>query len=399
MRVAFYAPLKPPDHPVPSGDRRVARLLIEAMTLAGHQVELANRLRSRDGEGDPARQERIAHIGQTRADRLLRRYRAREPDARPDLWFTYHLYYKAPDWIGPRVAAALDIPYVVAEASIADKRAGGPWDAGHAATLAALRQASLVITLNPLDLAALPDKRRVRMLRPFIDTEPPRLAAAERARHRNTLAARYGLDPEQPWLIAVAMMRGGDKLTSYRQLAEAAAAVQDLPWSLILAGEGPARFEVEEAFSALAAAGRVRFAGELDEAGVAAHLAACDLMVWPAANEAYGMALLEAQAAGLPVLAGRTGGVPAVVRDGETGVLTPAGDIASFTAALRLLLVDRAQRKRMAQTAKAVVTAEHTLPAAARRLDALLQEALRFGPVAAPEPEPVAFAEASPQQA
>ncbi len=46
MRVTFYAPLKPPDHEVPSGDRRMARLLIQALELAGHEVEVAARLRS-----------------------------------------------------------------------------------------------------------------------------------------------------------------------------------------------------------------------------------------------------------------------------------------------------------------------------------------------------------------
>ena len=60
MRVAFYAPLKPPDHPVPSGDRSMARLLIRALELAGHEVGLASRLRSRDTDGDPARQSRLA---------------------------------------------------------------------------------------------------------------------------------------------------------------------------------------------------------------------------------------------------------------------------------------------------------------------------------------------------
>ena len=134
MRIAFYAPLKPPDHPVPSGDRRMARLLVAAMEAAGHEVELANRLRSRDAEGDEDRQSRLAKIGRARAERLLRRFVARPKSARPDLWFTYHVYYKAPDWIGPRVADGLAIPYVVAEASVANKRAGGPWNAGHEAS-------------------------------------------------------------------------------------------------------------------------------------------------------------------------------------------------------------------------------------------------------------------------
>ena len=78
---------------------------------------------------------------------------------------------------------------------------------------------------------------------------------------------------------------------------------------------------------------RVRFAGAVPHAELPAIYASADLYLWPAINEAYGMAFLEAQAAGLPVVAGRTGGVPAVVADGVTGVLTPIGDAAAFAAA------------------------------------------------------------------
>ncbi|WP_035670480.1 hypothetical protein [Azospirillum brasilense] len=48
MRIAFYAPLKSPTHPVPSGDRRMARLLMAALERAGHAVTLASTLRSWD---------------------------------------------------------------------------------------------------------------------------------------------------------------------------------------------------------------------------------------------------------------------------------------------------------------------------------------------------------------
>ncbi len=59
---------------------------------------------------------------------------------------------------------------------------------------------------------------------------------------------------------------------------------------------------------------------------------AADLFVWPAINEAFGMALLEAQACGTPVIAGASGGVPAIIADGETGWLSPPGDVAAFAA-------------------------------------------------------------------
>ena len=71
MLIAFYAPMKPPDHPAPSGDRRIARLLIQALERAGHRVELASRFCSRDPQGDPERQSRLSRIGQGLARRAL----------------------------------------------------------------------------------------------------------------------------------------------------------------------------------------------------------------------------------------------------------------------------------------------------------------------------------------
>src|SRR5260221_9849429 len=106
MRIAFYAPLKPPDHPVPSGDRRIARLFLDALRLTGHEPFVASQLRSYDAAGDPARQARIAALGQRTAERLLCRWR-RAPGTAPQLWLTYHLYYKAPDWLGPAISKAL----------------------------------------------------------------------------------------------------------------------------------------------------------------------------------------------------------------------------------------------------------------------------------------------------
>ena len=360
MRIAFYAPLKPPDHAVPSGDRQIARLFVEALRQGGHQPFVASRLRSFDGAGDARHQARIGALGQRTAKRLVKRWRER-PGTAPELWFTYHLYYKAPDWLGPAASAALGIPYVAVEASYAGKRAAGPWADGHRAVERAVRRADAVVGLNSADrdgvLPLLRDPARWIALPPFLD------------------AAAYPVrDPRRadaPRLIVVAMMRHGDKLESYRLLAAALAQLLDVPWSLDIVGDGSARAEVEAALAPLGA--RVTYHGAFDAAGVAAALAGADLFVWPAINEAFGMALLEAQASGLPVVAGASGGVGDIVVPGTTGLLAPPGDADAFAAAVRRLILDPAVRAAMGLAAAQKVRREHDLPVAAARLAGLIE--------------------------
>jgi glycosyltransferase involved in cell wall biosynthesis len=362
MRIAFYAPLKPPDHPVPSGDRRMAQLFFEAVRLAGHEPLLVSRFRSYDGGGDRVRQGRLAALGRRLAERQLRQWRGSLTSA-PNLWFSYHVYHKAPDWLGPIVADGLGIPYVAAEASVAPRQVGGSWALGHRATECAIRQAAAVIGLNPADrecvLPSLRDPGRWVAFKPFID------------------AASYGLNARRegdpPRLITVAMMRPGDKLASYEILGDALSRLVDLPWSLEVVGDGPARCDVASAFAELR--GRVSWMGSLDREAVAERLAAADLFVWPANNEAFGMALLEAQASGLPVVAGAAGGVEEIVVSGRTGLLVPAGDAVAFAAAVRSLIVDRGRRSAFGAAARRRVLRDHDLPVAARRLADVLGRA------------------------
>lgn len=373
MRISFYAPLKPPDAPTPSGDRRVARLLIEALTLAGHQVEIAARLRAREPRGDLAAQMAIAAEGGQIAARLIADYRARPEAERPDAWITYHLYYKAPDWVGPRVAAALAIPYIAIEASVAMKRAGGPWSMGHEAVVAALARARAVIALNPADEEGLRGHVRVgavHRLAPFLDDAPYARAAASRDAHRADVARRFSLDPARPWLLAVAMMRAGDKRKSFGVLAQALTRI-DRPWQLVIVGDGGARAEIEAEFAPFGA--RARFIGLMAENDLPPVYAAADLYVWPAINEAFGMAILEAQASGLAVVAGDVGGVSAIVAHGRTGLLTRAGDAEDFAGAVGALLADPASRAAMSAAARTKFAREHAIAAASASLDRILR--------------------------
>jgi glycosyltransferase involved in cell wall biosynthesis len=365
MRIAFYAPMKPPDHPVPSGDRTMARLLVRALEQAGHEVRLACRLQSRDPKGNPARQVRLRDLGARMAAGYARRC-ARD-GWRPELWFTYHLYYKAPDWLGPAAARALGIPYLVAEASVAHKRAGGPWDTSYRAVLAALDQAAAIVPLNPKNAACLPHPERHRELPPFLE-----IPAEPSDEDQTPLDLCRPGQNDPPALIAVGMMRAGAKLASYRLLAEALDRLTDRDWTLDLVGFGPAEPEVRAAFARFGR--RVHWHGWLEPNMLLARLRAADLFVWPAVEEAYGMAILEAMAAGLPVVAGDEGGVSALVADGETGFLAAPRNVESFADGLARLLDDAALRRRFGRAGRAKAEAEHSLAAASATLDALVRE-------------------------
>jgi glycosyltransferase involved in cell wall biosynthesis len=341
----------------------MARGLRRLLRGLGHTVVMP--ALSRVPPGVPASHDHLALERRMRAQaqRLIARWRAlpaRHPE-RFDLWFTYHCYYRKPDWLGPVVTQALGVPYALVEASHAPRRAHGSTRPGHRAVERALAAADLVLTVNPRDVAGV--KARLRpgahqlWLPPFIDTRP------------FDRAPRAANDP--PLLLSVGMMRTRDKLESYRVLAEALGRLKDKAWRALLVGDGPARGEVEAMMAPFGE--RVRFAGAVPHTELPKIYASADLYLWPAINEAYGMAFLEAQAAGLPVVAGRTGGVPAVVADGVTGVLTPIGDAAAFATATGRLLDDPKERARLAKAACARINARHDERAAARALAAALR--------------------------
>jgi len=357
MRVLLHTPLKPPDDPTPSGDREMARGLLRLLSRLGHRVVMPPE--SRVPAGVPAPEGHLWGERRARAQaaRLITRWRAL-PKGHPerfDLWFTYHCYYRKPDWLGPLVAPALGVPYVIAEASHAPRRAQGPTRLGHRAVERALAAADLVLTVNPRDVAGVkarlrPGARQI-WLPPFVDTRQFHISAS-----RN--------DP--PVLLSVGMMRERDKLDSYRVLAAALTLLKDRPWRAVLVGDGPARGEVETLMAPLGE--RVQFAGLVAREKLPALYAAADLYLWPAINEAYGMAFLEAQAAGLPVVAGYSGGVAAVVAQGQSGWLTPAGDAQAFAQAVGGLLDCPSQRMRFSAGALRRVRTHHGERAAAHAL-------------------------------
>ncbi|TIX22615.1 glycosyltransferase family 4 protein [Mesorhizobium sp.] len=356
MRIAFYAPLKSPNHPVASGDRQMARTLVKALGLAGHSVELASELRFYLREPEPKSFDALKIEAREEAARLTRLW---DRDGRPDLWFCYHPYYKAPDLIGSELASAFAIPYVTAEASYSRRRNAGLWADTQALVVRAVEQAALNICFTQRDRQgltnAIPDAV-LGMLSPFIDTSVFREMPARGCPTR---------------LVTVAMMRPGDKIESYRMLAQALGLIGHLPWTLSVVGDGPARDEVKAQFAGFPA-DRIEWLGAIEPAAVPDVLYGGGIYVWPGYGEAYGVAYLEAQAAGLPVVAQDIAGVPEVVRDGQTGFLTPPSDVAAFASAIERLLTRNDERTIMAAEARRFILEERSLGVAAARLAELL---------------------------
>jgi glycosyltransferase involved in cell wall biosynthesis len=353
--------MKPPDHDVPSGDRRMARLLMAALTQAGYSVELASRLRTFDKTGDLAFQQGMRENSEAEVTRLINRWSA-SPDEVPEAWFTYHVYHKAPDWIGPAICQHFDIPYYIAEASHAPKQLNGPWHMGYEGAEQAIRAADCVFHMTILDGACLapliaPENRLI-FLPPFLDVESF-LGALNKDYDVAQSIEKAGGYTGKANLLSVAMMRSGDKMQSYTELGQSLARLKSDNWQLIVVGDGEKRQEVEEVLSILGE--KAVYLGTLELGQLAAVYSASDLYVWPAAGEAYGMAFLEAQCCGLPVVAGHVRGVPDVVKDGETGLLAPEGEGEAFATYIDKLLYSSDRRKQMSDAARRFVMEERSM--------------------------------------
>ncbi|NRG19357.1 glycosyltransferase family 4 protein [Rhizobiales bacterium] len=363
MKVAIATPMKSIDDPVPSGERTMARLIVKALRAGGHDVEVATGFRAWRREGGAEIQKALEREALAEAGRIAERWETEI--AAPDIFLTYHLYHKAPDWIGPALADRFSIPYAVVEASRAPKRRAGDWAYGFAAADAALSRADAVAALHRADaecLGAVVSEDRLSILPPFLDAEPFRAAA------RNPEA-----DGTPPRLLAVGMMREGDKESSYRVLAEALEKIADLDWTISLVGGGPARERILSWFPPE----RTIHRGAVEACEMPAIYASHDVLVWPAIREAFGFVFLEAQAGGLAVVGGATFGVPDIVRDGVTGLLSPEGDAEALARNLRRILTKPGLRERLGKAASRYISADHDLAAGTARLNSLLERALR----------------------
>jgi glycosyltransferase involved in cell wall biosynthesis len=206
---------------------------------------------------------------------------------------------------------------------------------------------------------AIRDPTRLRVVHDAVD--PDRFAPG---RGTGRLRRELGVPDGVPLVGTVAAMAAEkDPLTWVEVAARLLSEGRALRFAWV--GEGPLRAEAEARCRALGIGDRVAFPGFRGD--VPDLLPGLDLFLFTSRAEGLGTSILDAQACRVPVVATAAGGIPEVVRDGETGLLAPPGDAAALAAAAGRLLDDAALRGRLAGAAERRVRDEFGLDALARR--------------------------------
>lgn len=184
---------------------------------------------------------------------------------------------------------------------------------------------------------------------------------------RRALRERLGADEGTRLVLAVGRL---SREKGHADLVRSFAAVRGLHPGLnvrlVIVGEGPERDRVEAEARALGVFGHVVFAGHTSD--VRPYYAAADVLALPSHSEGSPNVLLEAMAAGLPVVATAVGGVPEIAEDGESALLVPAREPRAFADALGRVLADGALARGLGGAAAARAVAEFSPESYARGL-------------------------------
>ncbi len=141
-------------------------------------------------------------------------------------------------------------------------------------------------------------------------------------------------------------------------------------------GVGPVEPDARRLATELGVAGRVEFVGRRSPAEVRELLRGVDLLALPSRIEGFPYTILEAMAAGVPVVATRVYGIPEAVDDGVTGTLVGVGDVGALSAAFSTLIGDRALRSRMGNAARRRFEQRFTLERHVHEMEAMYCEML-----------------------
>jgi glycosyltransferase involved in cell wall biosynthesis len=151
-----------------------------------------------------------------------------------------------------------------------------------------------------------------------------------------------------------------------------------------VAGDDPARGgayreRVAEAAEGSGLSGRLRFLGRLDEEEMPRLFASLDLLVSASHSEAFGLAMVEALACAVPVVATATEGAREVIEDGANGLLVPVGDVHALAAAVVSLLKDEARRRAFGERASGAARERFDIARTVEATERVYAEAVAAG--------------------
>lgn len=189
----------------------------------------------------------------------------------------------------------------------------------------------------------------------------------ERFAHGSRAAARRSLGLGDA--LVVGSVGRLVSVKNYDLLLRAVAGLMDIRAELVLVGDGPERPALERRASELGLSGRVHFTGHRDD--VAGLMAAFDIFVLPSISEGMSNTLLEAMAAGLPVIASAVGGNTEIVRAGLEGMIFESGNERELTAALNDLAADRGLRESLGRQGRERAQRDFSMPAMVTAYEAL----------------------------
>jgi len=186
---------------------------------------------------------------------------------------------------------------------------------------------------------------------------------------------REGLPPGVPILLVVGRLsREKGHLDLLRALDVLRRQMKEERFHVVFVGDGPERAAIETARGQLGLDGFVTLAGPRPE--LRPHYGIADAVVMPSHSEGSPNVLLEAMAAGVPVVATRVGGVPEIATDGETALLVAPRDPQAMAAAIRRILHDAELRARISRKARELAETEYSPEAYRRSLVGIYQRVL-----------------------
>jgi glycosyltransferase involved in cell wall biosynthesis len=307
----------------------------------------------------------VARVGQAAPWNALRLLREVKPDA-------LHTHLFKADLLGAALAARAGVPVLLSTKHNEDPYLlRAPWRglgrraARRARRVVAISEAVARFVRGALDLEA----GDVRVLRYGIEPPAPPIGGAR-------FRASLGIDAAAPLAVAVARL---SRQKGLDVLVEAAAILRgrNPEARIALVGRGEEETALRDLVRTKGLDGTVRFAGFLPDPGPA--LDAADVVVLPSRWEGFGLAALEAMAAGRPVVASNAGGLPEVL--GAAGALVPPGDAKALAAALeRALAPEAVAAVRSGAAGEALrrrVREEFPLERAAEEHESLYEESLR----------------------